>query len=404
MGQIRKLNPSYNELKNTNPGAFTQVVHVPELPKASGSYSTTVFYLQNDACFYRCRVIDGEWTWERVTYGTFRLYVLGVTWIPAPYTFNDEVNTIKAIISEMRRYGDSFEPMEEDETTGVTLVTAIRKANEIIKYVNRVCHSNVPFADEGTLSLTPGEGTGGETCESFATILNLLIGVLNPHAGFRKEIEDIRSLIGATPSPGESTEVTLVEFNLLKRAVAEITQWKADNQSADDNRTARITALEETVGTYSDKIGSYDAAIDTIIKQYIGWDKRGNNDTNLVERITSVETQLSQISGGQATALEALSRRVDANANSLALQEARVASAEQSVARFNERLDEEIDRSKERDEIHDAIVAKSAKIETAIKAIGQLTLGEDMNFDELKAVVANIIGICAEATATEEGE
>ena len=105
MSQI--IDPSYNARMNNEKEKFGIVFHVPELPSPSSAYANTVAFLSTDGCFYECHIDGDNYVWEKQTFGPKRQFIISVTWIvPGAdgYSFNDEVNTIRQIVTEMKRY------------------------------------------------------------------------------------------------------------------------------------------------------------------------------------------------------------------------------------------------------------------------------------------------------------
>ena len=256
------LNPSYSAKMNDYPEEFTLVVHVPELPSATGVYKDSVYFLETDKCFYQCIEINGSWKWRKVTYGPTRQFVLPVSYIVAGeygYTFDDELHALRQIIIEMERYDNYFvelhsnnqwidptyEPTEDEtpgnktyytlnqnggytkcvgliefdngvdyyeDTSAATLNQVITLANEVIGWVNYNCGYSLDLISDGiTITVTQG----GATCEELATGLNLLIGALNPHAGFSILAKEVETLKGKIAERGEPT-FTAIDFISLR--------------------------------------------------------------------------------------------------------------------------------------------------------------------------------------------
>lgn len=426
------FNPDYSSLLNQQRGDFSIVTHVPALPNPSITYKSIICYLKSDGCFYRCVCLDDVWTWEKVTYGPIRQYVLGVTWITVEYVFDDEVNAIKAIIHEMKRYGDYFSDMEEGDN-GVSLLTAVRKVNEIIKYVNRVCGVELELVDEGC-TLDP---TTGDTCEELGTKLNLLIGVLNPHAGSRLEHEKLEARIealeqssgqrdtfreltadekAAGPQEGvqyytkdENDEYTLVEvdefdddttyyvsnmtpgelaarLSLVENKVAGFGQNLTDlNVSIRNLRDITVAGLRADVNSLTERTDSLDRATANIISSYIGWNKRGSSDLSVMERIIAVENATT----GSAAAFEAINQ-------TLADHTTQLNGIKSNITAL-------IATQKTRDEAQDAerqqLVAINAKYKTAFQTISSITTSNDMSFEELHDAVVAIVEAAAAVVA-----
>lgn len=211
MSQI--IDPSYNARMNTEKEKFGVVFHAPELPAPSSVYANYVCFLSTDGCFYECH-LDGEtYVWEKQTFGPKRQFIISVTWLVQGsdgYSFNDEVDTIKQIVTEMKKYDSYFESLEAEyptlETSTMNLLEACSITDKLIDYVNKHCYANLSniAIDTDGMSTSDYVNPPAATCEQLATYLNEVIGVLNPHAGFSvltKEVEAIREIIsGAEPT------------------------------------------------------------------------------------------------------------------------------------------------------------------------------------------------------------
>lgn len=428
----QSFNPDYSSLLNQQRGDFSIVTHVPALPNPSNTYKSIICYLKTDGCFYRCVYLEDAWMWEKVTYGPLRQYVLGVTWITVEYVFDDCVNSLKAIIAEMKRYGDYFADMEEGEH-GVSLLTAVRKTNEIIKYVNRVCGVELEYVDEGCV-LDP---TTGDTCEELGTKLNLLIGVLNPHAGAKLEHEKLEARIEALeqasgkldtfreltadervagPQDGvqyytkdDSGEYVLAEVDAFEDGVTYYVSNMTPGELA-----ARLTALENQVSGYAQNFADINVSLrnirDTlianlrtdvsnisanvdeltttsanIITKYIGWDKRGSSDLTIMERLIAVENA----TGSTSEAFENINQ-------TLADHTTQLNGIKSNITAL-------IATQKSRDEAQDAerqqLVALNQKYQSAFQTISAIPISEDMSFSELHDAVVAIVNAAASVVA-----
>lgn len=197
----KHLNPSYGKKMNDDRTSFTLVAHVPELPAASYVYENKVVYNKKDACFYRCRLLDGaaSYIWEPVTFGIKRQFVLPVAWIvtrDGRYNFDDEVAALRNIVTEMSKYVTHFQEMyDSDDPNFIWINPAHDKkatekqyivaANEVIWWVNEYCQNEATQLDT-----IPAESEA----EVIAVYINKLIGALNPHAGFSIEMDKIYRL------------------------------------------------------------------------------------------------------------------------------------------------------------------------------------------------------------------
>ena len=208
------INPAFNLALNQHREEFNVAVRVPMLPPPSEKYAHHLLHLITDACFYRCTVIDDKWTWEKVSYGIHRQYVLAISFVtptlvvtdydlvdksvtPTPsasikyfvekdgekvladadgyitsfvegtdyytianqirqYVFDDIVYTTNKIIAELSRYDVVFKRLEN-----ATMIEAIGAINEIIKHVNRVCVADlvaIPAVYDKVVYEAPEEG------------------------------------------------------------------------------------------------------------------------------------------------------------------------------------------------------------------------------------------------------
>lgn len=208
MSQI--IDPSYNARMNTEKEKFGVVFHAPELPAPSSVYANYVCFLSTDGCFYECH-LDGEtYVWEKQTFGPKRQFIISVTWLVQGsdgYSFNDEVNTIKQIVTEMKKYDSYFEALEAEyptlETSTMNLLEACSITDRLIDYVNKHCYANLSniAIDTDGMSTSDYVNPPAATCEQLATYLNEVIGILNPHAGFSvltKEVEALRQIISGS--------------------------------------------------------------------------------------------------------------------------------------------------------------------------------------------------------------
>ena len=432
---MKQFNPSYNEVMNASKSEFTFVVRVPMLPPASAMYSTKVVLNKVDRCFYNCIEHDGRWIWERITFGPTKTYVLPVTWIPTPYVFDDEVNTLKELVKELRKRNvDIAELVPADPSIGVTLNEACAKTNEVIKYVNWACAEDLELVPDG---LTLDETTYPDaTCEELAYYLNKVIGVLNPHAGSRVEhkklwdaIEELREQTSgqtyvetedATPVEGKvyyiendqgekvlaSEDGTLTEFeagvtyyeikkvddisvddfnDLVGRVnvlttkfnthTAAFDQFKVDVNLQFNNLSNRIDSLEAWKATVDTTLEGHTQRFETIVKNYIGWNTATDSET-VISRINRLFALYDSIAG---------------DSGSLA---GRVAALETNLA-------QEITRATREDETHDDAVAKVAKYEEAFTQIAAIDIGEDPLLEDLENAFLSIKSIAAAAIANE---
>lgn len=223
MSQI--IDPSYNARMNTEKEKFGVVFHAPELPDPSSVYANYVCFLSTDGCFYECH-LDGEtYVWEKQTFGPKRQFIISVTWLVQGadgYSFNDEVATIKQIVTEMKKYDSYFESLEAEyptlETNTMNLLEACSITDKLIDYVNKHCDANLSniAIDTDGMSTSDYVNPPSATCEQLATYLNEVIGILNPHAGFSvltKEVEALREIIsGRTEEYTELTKTQVREF------------------------------------------------------------------------------------------------------------------------------------------------------------------------------------------------
>ena len=425
------FNPDYSSLLNQQRGDFSIVTHVPALPNPSITYKSIICYLKSDGCFYRCVCLDDVWTWEKVTYGPIRQYVLGVTWITVEYVFDDEVNAIKAIIHEMKRYGDYFGDMDEGEH-GVSLLTAVRKTNEIIKYVNRVCGVELELVDEGC-TLDP---TTGDTCEELGTKLNLLIGVLNPHAGSKLEHDKLEARIealeqssgqrdtfreltadekAAGPQDGvqyyiknENDEYVLVEVDefdddttyyisnmlpgelaarltLLEGRVSGFEQNLADINVSIRSIRETTVGLRTDIDTLVGRADSLDTTTANIISNYIGWDKRGSSDLSVMERLIAVERATS----GSDAAFEAINQ-------ALADHTTQINTIKSNITAI---VTAQSERDEQQDTERRQLIALNTKYRTAFQTIASIATSNDMSFEELHDAVIAIVTAAAAVVA-----
>lgn len=432
---MKQFNPSYNEVMNTSKSEFTFVVRVPILPPASSMYSTKVVLNKIDRCFYNCIENDGKWIWERITFGPTKTYVLPVTWIPTPYVFDDEVNTIKEVVRELRKRNvDITELVPADASIGVTLNEACAKTNEIIRYVNWACAENLDLVPDG---LTLDTVTYPDaTCEELAYYLNAVIGVLNPHAGSRIEhkklwdaIEELRvqtfgqtyvETEDTTPAEGKvyyvendqgekvlaSEDGTLTEFengviyfevkrvddisvddfNDLRNQVnifgtrlsnhaAEYDQFKVNVNGRFNNLEGRVSGLESWKPDVVAALAAHDTRFETVIKNYIGWNIATDAET-IVSRINRLFELYNSISGTSS-------------------------SLESRVAALETNLSQEITRATREDAAHNDAVAKVAKYEAAFTQIAEINIVDDPTIGDLENALNSIKTIAANAIANE---
>lgn len=435
---MKQFNPSYNEVMNASKSEFTFVVRVPMLPPASAMYSTKVVLNKIDRCFYSCIEHDGKWIWEKITFGPTKTYILPVTWIPTPYVFDDEVNTIKELVKELRKRNvDIAELIPADASIGVTLNEACAKTNEIITYVNWACAENLDLVPDGlTLDTTTYPDA---TCEELAYYLNAVIGALNPHAGSRIEhkklwdaIEELRAQQSgvtyvetedATPVEGKVyyiendqgekvlasedgtleefeagvtyfevkalDDVSVDDFNELRNTVsvlgtrfsnhtADYDQYKVNVAGKFNNLEGRIEALETWKTTVDSTLATHATKFETIIKNYIGWNTATDTET-VISRITRLFELYNSISG---------------SAGGLA---SRVGALETNLAA-------EVERATREDSKHDDAVAKVAKYEEAFTQIAAIDIGEDPLLEDLENAFIQIKQIAAAAIADNEEE
>lgn len=224
MSQI--IDPSYNARMNNEKEKFGIVFHVPELPSPSSAYDNTVAFLSTDGCFYECHLDGDNYVWEKQTFGPKRQFIISVTWIvPGAdgYSFNDEVNTIKQIVTEMKKYDSYFVDLENEFPTlssgTMNLIEACSITDKLIDYVNKYCDADLTHVEIDTDSPSSSEYVDppAATCEMLATYLNEVIGVLNPHAGFSvlvKEVEALRQAIS-----GISPTYTAIDFLELRDTI-----------------------------------------------------------------------------------------------------------------------------------------------------------------------------------------
>ena len=221
MSQI--IDPSYNARMNTEKEKFGVVFHAPELPAPSSVYANYVCFLSTDGCFYECH-LDGEaYVWEKQTFGPKRQFIISVTWLVQGsdgYSFYDEVDTIKQIVTEMKKYDSYFESLAAEyptlETSTMNLLEACSITDKLIDYVNKNCYANLSniAIDTDGMSTSDYVNPPSATCEQLATYLNEVIGILNPHAGFSvltKEVEALRQIIS-----GQTEEYTEVPRETLE--------------------------------------------------------------------------------------------------------------------------------------------------------------------------------------------
>lgn len=435
---MKQFNPSYNEVMNASKSEFTFVVRVPILPPASAMYSTKVVLNKVDRCFYNCIERDSKWAWEKITFGPTKTYVLPVTWIPTPYVFDDEVNTIKELIKELRKRNvDITELVPADASIGVTLNEACAKTNEIIRYVNWACAENLDLVPDG---LTLDTITYPDaTCEELAYYLNAVIGVLNPHAGSRIEhkklwdaIEELRTQTSGQTyietedvapvedkvyyvenDQGEKVlasedgtlaefedgivyfevkkvdDISVDDFNDLRNQVnlldtrfsnhtAEYDQFKVNVSGRFNNLEGRVSSLESWKQDVVAALAEHDTKFETVIKNYIGWNTTTGTET-VISRITRLFELYNSISG---------------SAGGLA---ARVGALETN-------LSAEIERATREDSEHDDAVAKVAKYEEAFTQIAAIDIGEDPLLGDLEDAFLKIKQISAGVIADNEEE
>ena len=224
MSQI--IDPSYNARMNNEKEKFGIVFHVPELPSPSSAYANTVAFLSTDGCFYECHIDGDNYVWEKQTFGPKRQFIISVTWIvPGAdgYSFNDEVNTIKQIVTEMKKYDSYFVDLENEFPTlssgTMNLIEACSITDKLIDYVNKYCDAGFTHVEIDTDSPSSSEYVDppAATCEMLATYINEVVGVLNPHAGFSvltKEVEALRQAIS-----GISPTYTAIDFLELRDTI-----------------------------------------------------------------------------------------------------------------------------------------------------------------------------------------
>lgn len=419
------FNPEYSALLNAQRGDFSIVSHVPVLPPASAAFQSTLCYLKNDGCFYRCRPVDGIWCWEKVTYGPLRQYILSVCWITVEYVFDDEVNTIKALIADFKRYGVYFEDMEEG-SHGVSLLTAVRKTNEIITHVNRVCGVELELVNEGVEL----DSTTGDTCEELGTKLNRLISVVNPHAGAKLEHDKLANRItaleeaagtrdsfrtltadelAAGPQTGsvyfiktdegdyiEQSNITefevgtdyyisdmtpaelVIRLSKLEQAVAGYNQQFTDFNVTIRNITENVVpTLTNKVDGFDGRIGDVETATATIINTYIGWQRRGNDERSLIDRIIAVESAVKD----SPVTLSELNEKIA----SLSTKH------DTLVTKVNDMLTAQKTKDEAQDTERTALIATNNKYKTAFEAIAGIAVSDDMSFAELHDAVVAIV-------------
>ena len=435
---MKQFNPSYNEVMNASRREFTFVVRVPILPPASAMYSTKVVLNKIDRCFYNCIEHDGKWVWEKITFGPTKTYVLPVTWIPTPYVFDDEVNTIKELIKELRKRNvDISDLVPADESIGVTLNEACAKVNEIIKYVNWACAENLDLVPDG---LTLDTITYPDaTCEELAYYLNNVIGVLNPHAGSRIEhkklwdaIEELRTQTSGvtyvetedvTPIEGKVyyiesdqgekvlasedgtleefesgvtyfeikalEDVSVDDFNDLRNTVsvlgtkfsnhtADYDQYKVSVSGKFSNLESRVADLETWKTTVDSTLELHNQKFETVVKNYIGWNTATDTETIIsrLNRLFALYNSISGESGGLASRVSALETNLSA----------------------------EVERATREDSKHDDAVTKVTKYEEAFTKIAAIEIGEDPLLEDLENAFLKIKQIAAAAIAVSEEE
>lgn len=435
---MKQFNPSYNEVMNASKSEFTFVVRVPILPPASAMYSTKVVLNKIDRCFYNCIEHDGKWVWEKITFGPTKTYVLPVTWIPTPYVFDDEVNTIKELIKELRKRNvDIAELVPADASIGVTLNEACAKVNEIITYVNWACAENLDLVPDGlTLDTVTYPNA---TCEELAYYLNNVIGVLNPHAGSRIEhkklwdaIEELRAHTSGvtyvetedvTPIEGKVyyiendqgekvlasedgtlkefkagvtyfeiktlDDVSVDDFNELRNTVsvlgtkfnnhtADYDQYKVDVNGKFSNLEGRVKSLETWKPEVVSTLEAHNQRFETVVKNYIGWNTATDTETVIsrLNRLFESYNSISNVAGG----------------------------LESKVGSLETNLNEEIKRATREDSKHDDAVTKVTKYEEAFTQIAAIDIGDDPLLEDLENAFLRIKQIAAAATAVSGEE
>ena len=178
---------SGSTLNASNANCVTLVHHLPGLPAPSEKYSNSVCYDKRDTCFYRCKQNEGgSWSWEKVTTGFRRNFLIPVATLSTESTFSDIVKTINVVVGYLNDfYCYAFDPVNSN-SYGSTEEAAVEKFNELVDFINHVCSTNLVKAD--LLS------NNADTLNDIVPKMNEFIFVINPAAAAISLVRDIAKI------------------------------------------------------------------------------------------------------------------------------------------------------------------------------------------------------------------
>jgi predicted nucleic acid-binding Zn-ribbon protein len=341
----KSFNPALSRELNLQRDRFNVVVHVPFLPSACEKYSTLVAYLEKDACFYRCTLLEGAWKWEKVTYGINRQYILSVSYVmpskvepqyqlvdrektPSPvegvtyytkdedgefqpatgisafadgvdyyevvnvirlYVFDDIVSCINDIVNGLKRYGvTEFSYLEN-----ATMVEAVATINDLIRHVNYTCGVD--------LSLIPDDYSSEDEqvmMEEIIAYLNPLVEVLNPHAADKAELQDALEKVAAAAEKiaGESNAQEIEALHNRITTLDAAHKRDVDSIRADLDGKASVVDAERI----ESELDSAKAAIDEL-RAAAGSNASALENKASKEEVAAISNSVQTIDGRLAT-------------------------------------------------------------------------------------------------------
>ena len=420
------FNPALSKELNLHREEFDIVVRAPFLPPAGEEFSTKVVYHAPDACFYRCIELEGSWTWEKVTFGIHRQYVLSVSFVspskviynyalvdkeatPAPedgvayfikageeyapagnitefdedvdyytiessidlYVFDDIVNCINDITTGLKRYGiTEFAKLED-----TTMIDAVEMINALIKHVNYACGTSlvsIPADWED-----PDEQVAMEAIVGY---LNPLVAAINPHAADKAELEEALKRVAEAEGKLDGSDVAEEVGALRSEVSALASKHTSDMTSLEESLETKATKTEvEEAKTAASEVA---AAVEAVRAETSSL-ASGKVDKEVVEAIaTAVTEQAAAIEAGRS-AVSALSATVATNTT----------KAETSLAAANE--------------AKTAATANAealAKLMAFAEAVADLDAPDDMSVTESAAILRGIVGAAKAVFATVDPE
>lgn len=422
------FNPALSRELNQQRDKFNIVVHMPFLPPACDKYSTFVAYLEKDACFYRCTLLEGAWKWEKVTYGIHRQYILSVSYVmpskvepqyqvvdktetPTPkegvtyytkdedgefqpatgisafaddvdyyevvnvirlYVFDDIVNCINDIVNGLKRYGvTEFSYLEN-----ATMVEAVATINDLIKHVNYACGVD--------LSLVPDDYSSEDEqvmMEEIIAYLNPLVEVLNPHAADKAELQEALEKVAAAAEKitGESNAK---EIEALHNRITTLdAAHKRDVESirADLEGKTSVTVTEQI----ESELDTAKAAIDEL-------------RTTLGSNTSAIESKASK-------------EEVNAISNSVQAIDGRLATVEQVQSQLKTTVQSNVanittalDTANQANETAKTNEAAIAKLNAFATALSNVTISDDMSLTDCANAVRAIVAAAVAAITSGE--